>query len=142
MKKLFVEKSIGINAPASKVWEALTNPDLTKEWIKQFWPDFGILESDWNLGSPVLWKDSNGKIDIQGKVIAVVPYKMLRFSFKADTPLQEEITYRLEEQDGHTLLTISQGDFGNTPEHEECYPGAVAGWDMNLPKIKELAEKL
>ena len=50
MGKLFVEKAIEIHAPASKVWDVLTNPALTREWIKEWWPDLVILESDWNGG--------------------------------------------------------------------------------------------
>lgn len=122
----------------------LTNPDLTKEWIKEFWPDFGILESDWKSGSPMLWKVADGKIGAEGEVSAVKPYTVLRFSFRVNDPntsKQEDLTYRLEERDGHTGLSISMGDFGDTPEHELCYPGAAEGWDKALPKIKELAEK-
>ena len=60
MEKLFVEKTVDINAPASEVWEVLTNPVLSKEWIKEWWPDFEILESEWKEGSPVIWKIKNG----------------------------------------------------------------------------------
>jgi uncharacterized protein YndB with AHSA1/START domain len=56
MPKVFVEKSIEINAPASKVWEALTKREQTDTWAVEFssgGPQFHI-ESDWKLGSPVL----------------------------------------------------------------------------------------
>jgi uncharacterized protein YndB with AHSA1/START domain len=144
MRKLFVEKSIEINAPASRVWEVLTNPDLTKAWIKQWWPDLRILESDWKSGSPMLWRLADGIIGAEGTVSMVEPYTMLRFSFKVNDPTtskQEDLTYRLEERDGQTKLSVSVGDFGDTLEHELCYPGAVEAWNRSLPKIKELAEK-
>lgn len=143
MPKLFVQKSIEINASASKIWEVLTNSVMAKKWIKEFWTDFGSFESDWKLGSPVLWKVSNGKIGAEGNVSIAEPYTMLQFSFKVnDTPVfkQEDLNYKIEDLDGRSVLVVSMGDFGDTLEHEMCYSGAVESWDKALPKIKELAE--
>ena len=141
MPKIFVDKSIEINAPASKVWEVLTNPKLTKEWIKLWWPDIMVLESDWKLGSPVLWKVS-GKIGATGIVMLVDPSRMLSFSFKVNgSSKQENIVYRLEGQKASCTLSISVGDFGDTQEHRLCYSGADEAWNQSLPKIKQLAEK-
>jgi uncharacterized protein YndB with AHSA1/START domain len=36
MPKLFVEKTLEINAPASTVWDVLTNPEQTSEWAPEF----------------------------------------------------------------------------------------------------------
>ena len=36
MPKLFVEKTIEINAPASVVWDVLTNLEHTSEWAPEF----------------------------------------------------------------------------------------------------------
>lgn len=144
MAKLFVEKAIEIHAPAFKVWEVMTNPTITREWIREWWPDLVTLESDWKAGSPMLWKLPDGIIGAEGTISVVEPYTTLRFSFKANDPTstkREELTYSLEERDGHTKLSVSVGDFGDTPEHELCYPGAVEAWNRSLPKIKELAEK-
>jgi uncharacterized protein YndB with AHSA1/START domain len=146
MKKLFVEKSVDINAPASEVWEVLTNPVLSKEWIKEWWPDFEILKSDWKEGSPVIWKVKNGLTAAQGKVTTVQPPTNLQFDFQVNDPSNprqpESVIYQLNEQDGHTRLFVSVGDFGDTPEHEQCYPGAEQSWDKSLPKIKALAENI
>ena len=137
MIQLIVEKSIEINAPASKVWAALTKPDLSKQWIEQFWPGFGVLESDWQQGSPMRWRNASGEIDTEGKILAIEPGKLLRYSF---TMPEDIVTLKLDEQNGQTVLSVIHGDFTDKPDGEECYLGAVAGWDMNLPKIKELAE--
>lgn len=146
MKELFVEKTVDINAPASEVWEVMTNPVLTKEWIKEWWPDFEILESDWKEGSPVIWKMKNGIIGAKGKVIKVQPPTNLEFSFQVNDPSrpshQEAVIYKLNEQEGHTSLKVSVGDFGDTPEHEQCYAGAEESWNKSLIKIKELAENI
>lgn len=146
MQKLFVEKTVDINAPASEVWEVLTNPVLSKEWIKEWWPDFEILESDWKEGSPVIWKINNGLLGAKGKVTNAQPPTNLEFSFQINDPSRpphkETVIYKLKEQGGHTRLVVTVGDFGDTPEHELCYPGAEDSWDKSLPKIKDLAENI
>jgi len=146
MQKLYVEKSVDISAPASEVWEVLTNPVLSKEWIKEWWPDFEILESDWKEGSPVIWKINNSITGAKGKVTKAQPPTNLEFSFQVNDPSrpphQETVIYKLNEQEGHTKLVVTVGDFGDTPEHELCYPGAEDSWNKSLPKIKDLAENI
>lgn len=54
MSKLFVDISIEINAPVSKVWDVLTNHEFTSEWASEFSGGSPLrIESDWELGSPV-----------------------------------------------------------------------------------------
>jgi uncharacterized protein YndB with AHSA1/START domain len=138
MKELTIEKSVEINAPAAKVWEVLVNPALSRQWIEQFWPGFGTLESNWKTGSVMRWKTTDGEIDLEGQVLAIEPERMLRYSF---TMPEDVVTFTLEEQNGQTVLSVTHGDFSKKPDAEECYAGALAGWAMNLPKIKELAEQ-
>src|SRR3989442_10722803 len=60
-RKIFVPKSLiakastSIAAPAAKVWDALVNPQMIKQYI------FGAtVVSDWREGGPNTWK-SRGK---------------------------------------------------------------------------------
>ena len=92
----------------------------------------------------MLWKLADGTAGAEGNVSAVEPPRLLRYSFKANDPKrskQENLTFRLDEFDGRSKLSVSVGDFGDTPEHEACYPGAVEAWDRSLPRIKDLAER-
>ena len=53
MEPVIVKSIITINAPASKVWNALVNPEQTKKYM------FGCeTVSDWQPGSSLLWKGS------------------------------------------------------------------------------------
>ena len=148
MEKLFVEKSIKINAPASRVWDALTRPEFTDQWALEFsgGAEFHI-ESDWKLGSPVLWKGQDGSVIVQGNVTALELNKFLRFTVfdvrGEKPPVTEEdgITYELTEQNGKTLLQLSQGDFSVMAEGEKYHRLSAEVWDRVLPKVKELAEK-
>jgi uncharacterized protein YndB with AHSA1/START domain len=148
MPKLFVDRTIEINAPASKVWEVLTMPGQTAQWAPEFagGAEFHI-ESDWKHGSPVLWKDQNGNVIVEGNVTAVDPNKFLRFTVfdvrGERPPVTEEdgITFELTEQSGKTTLRLLQGDFSGMPEGEKYHRLSAEVWDRVLPKIKALAEK-
>jgi uncharacterized protein YndB with AHSA1/START domain len=146
MKKLFIEKSIEISAPASKVWDVLTKQSYSDKWVNEFSPNMQ-LESDWKLGSPVLWKELDGKVVVEGNVTKIDPKKFLRFTvFDVEigrTPVTEDdgMTFELREHQGKTKLLISHGDFAVLPEMQKYYDMTLDAWNKILPKIKELAEK-
>jgi uncharacterized protein YndB with AHSA1/START domain len=148
MPKLFVEKTIEINAPITKVWDVLTSPEYTSEWATEFsgGAEFHI-ESDWKPGSRVLWKDQVGNVIVEGYVTAVEPNTFLRFTVfdvrGEKPPVTEEdgITYKLTEHSGKTTLQLLQGDFSVMPEGEKYHRLSSEVWDRVLPKVKALAEK-
>ena len=148
MPKLFVDKSIEINSPVSKVWEVLTVSEYTAEWV----PDFNggapfHIESDWQLGSPVFWKDQDGKTIVEGNVTALESGKLLRFtvfdvhSERPPVTAEDGITYQFSEKEGKTTLHVSQGDFSSMPEGEKFRDMSAEIWGHVLPKVKGLAER-
>jgi uncharacterized protein YndB with AHSA1/START domain len=148
MKKLFVEKTIEINAPRSKVWDALTKREYTDQWALEFssgGPQFHI-ESDWKLGSPVLWKGQDDKVIVEGNVTALEPEELLRFTVfdvRMENPSVTEedgITYKLSQKNGKTALHIRQGDFSALDDGEKYRDMSAQVWDRVLPKVKKLAE--
>jgi uncharacterized protein YndB with AHSA1/START domain len=148
MEKLFVNKTIEIDAPATNVWDALTRREYTDQWALEFsgGSEFHI-ESDWKLGSPVLWTGQDGSVIVQGNVTALEPQKFLRFTVfdvrgeKPPVTDEDGITYELTEQNGKTLLRISQGDFSAMAEGVKYRNLSAEIWDRVLPKVKALAEK-
>ncbi len=84
---------------------------------------------------------------VQGNVTALEPEKFLRFTVfdvrGEKPPVTEEdgITYELTEQDGKTLLKISQGDFSTMAEGEKYRDLSTEIWDRVLLKVKGLAEE-
>ncbi len=148
MPKLFVEKTIEINAPASKVWDVLTRREQTGEWAPEFSGGAQFhIDSDWNLGSPVLWKGQDGNVIVEGEVTALEPNTFLRFTVfdvrweKPPVTEEDGITYELTEQSGKTTLRLLQGDFSVMAEGEKYHRLSAEVWDRVLPKVKELAEK-
>lgn len=147
MPKLFVEKSIEINAPASRVWNVLTDAGHTAEWASEFSGGSPFrIESDWKLNSPVFWKGPDGKVVVEGTVTVLKPGKFLRFTVfdvrSERPPVTEEdgITYQLSEEDGKTTLHLLQGDFSAMPEGEKYRDMSAQVWARVLPKVKKLAE--
>jgi len=148
MSKLFVDKTIEINAPAQKVWKVLTEPEYIDQWVVEFagGAEFHI-ESEWELESPVLWKDHDGNVIVEGNVTAFRPNEFLRFTV-FDTsgerpPVTEEdgITYNIKQQNNKTTLRVLQGDFSTMPEGEKFQQMTAQVWGRVLPKVKKLAEE-
>ena len=148
MSKLFVDKSAEINAPISRVWTVLTDRNFTSQWAPEFSGGSPFhIESGWRLGSPVLWKDAEGKTIVQGNVTALEAPRFLRFTVfdvrSEKPPVTEEdgITYELSEKAGKTTLHILQGDFAAMPDGQKFRDMSAEIWDRVLAKLKELAEK-
>jgi uncharacterized protein YndB with AHSA1/START domain len=138
---LIAKSQITINAKASRVWEALTKPELIKQYL------FGTeATSDWKVGSPVTYKGVwEGKAyEDKGVILEFVPEKKLvstywsGFSGKPDVPENyQKVSYELMEKDGQTTLSIMQ-DNNPSPESAEH---SANNWKMVLGKMKELLEK-
>jgi uncharacterized protein YndB with AHSA1/START domain len=146
-KPLIVENSITINAPASKVWDALVNPQQTKKYM------FNCEAiSDWNVGSPLLWKmihEGKEFVAVKGTVTEIRPMEFLAYttidpnSGIADVPENYlTVTYSLRNQDGRTVLTVTQGDYSKVGDGEKRYHDTVdgGGWTPILVEIKKLVE--
>lgn len=150
MKKLFVDKSIEINTPAEKVWEILTMPEYTTYWASEFssgGPQFR-LESEWKLGSPVLWKAQDGTVIVEGAVTSIEKNKLLRFTVfdvrseeRPKVTDEDGITFQLIGNSSKTTLHILQGDFSVMKDGEKYRDLSAEIWDKVLPIVKELAEK-
>ena len=126
----------------------LTKRESTREWAPVFAGGADLyIESVWELGSPVLWKDQDGNVIVEGTVTALQPTTMLRFTVfdvrSAKPPVTEEdgITYELREQDGWTTLRLLQGDFSRMTDAENSHRLSAEIWDRVLPTIKALAEQ-
>ena len=148
ISNLIVKNTITINAPASKVWDALVNPEKTKVYM------FGCeTVSDWKAGSALLWRGSyEGKemVFVRGFVLAIQPNKFLKYTVidpNAQYPHTPEnhlnVTYELVEEKGETTLTVSQDGFENAAEGEKRYKDVSNngdGWTPILIQIKKLVE--
>jgi uncharacterized protein YndB with AHSA1/START domain len=140
MTGLVALAEIDIAAPASAVWEALTDPERIKQYFLG-----ATVETDWRPGSPITWSgEYNGQpYQDKGTVIEVQPEHLLiltHFSPMTGQPDLPEnyhtITYRLAERDDKTNLSLSQDNNGSEDEVEH----SRATWQSMLEAIKTLVE--
>ena len=131
---------ITINAPADKVWQALTDPGMIKKYM------FGTtVISDWKEGNKIIWKGEwEGKqYEDKGKILLFEPKKSLQYSHFSplsglpDSPENYHIvTIDLEEKDKQTIVTLTQNNNADekTKDHSE------KNWKMMLASLKKLLE--
>jgi uncharacterized protein YndB with AHSA1/START domain len=141
MANLSLNTSIEINAPATKVWEALTNPAIVKQYF------FGTnVKTDWKKGSPIIWEGEwDGKTyRDKGEILDIDPGKFVRYNYWSTMSGTEDIpenyadiTYTLTEKNGVTKLDITQGNI----KSEESKEHSEQNWQSVFGKMKEMVEK-
>lgn len=139
MDKNFITKSIEIKAPVAKVWKVFTDPLLTRQMG-------GEYVSDWKVGSSFGWKALDGKMYTNGKIIEIIPEKLLKhnnYSLK-DTKQTDStisvLTYEFREKNKSTVI-YAREDF-TTPIDDFAYSRVSDGWNEALADVKEVAERL
>lgn len=138
---LIAKASTTISAPASAVWDALTNPTLIKQYF------FGTdAVSDWKEGSPLEFKGEwNGKQYIdKGVILKSEPAKLFQYTYLSsfsglpDVPEHyANITYELFEDNGETTLNVKQENVAN----EDVRKHSEENWELVLKNLKNLLEK-
>ena len=128
-----------IGAPAERVWEGLTNGELTKHYV------FGTkFEGDLTPGAPYAFVGDGGFRAVDGRIVESLPGKRLVLTWSAhwdeavgaDRP--SRVRYELAPSGaGATKLSVVHDDFdGETA----TYKGSVEGWPAILSSLKTLLE--
>ncbi len=130
-----------IHSPAEKVWQALTDPTLVKQWL------FGTeMIADWKVGGQIRYKGVwEGKAyEDKGTVLELVPDQKLvstywsGFSGLPDVPENyQTVVYELFPEGTSTRLIITQE--GN--KTEESAKHSEGNWNQVLASMKQLLEK-
>jgi uncharacterized protein YndB with AHSA1/START domain len=139
-KKLIAWASMTFNAPNSKVWDALVNPDAIKQYM------FGTnVISDWREGSPIIWKGEwQGKsYEDKGVILQFKPGQKLQYSHfspLSGVPDRPEnyhtVTIELSAQGNQTLVSLAQNN--NATEEERAH--SEDNWGMMLAALKKFLE--
>lgn len=139
-KNFTASTKIEINAPAEKVWEALTTPEMVKQYL------FGTnVKSDWIEGSDITYSGEwEGKsYEDKGKILKVEKNKKFYSTYWSamsgteDKPENyDEVKYDLEENNGKTTLTLTQSN----DRSQESVDHSIKNWEMVLGKMKEIIE--
>jgi uncharacterized protein YndB with AHSA1/START domain len=136
-KQHVVKKQITIKADRSKVWEALTNPEITKRYFF----NCEVL-SDWKAGSPITFKGRMFlvmKIEMTGTIVDIERGKLLKYTLKNKKGGVSTVTDQLTYAKGETTVSVTD-DVGKADGVEKRYKRSVKGWDKILKGLKEVVE--
>ena len=129
-----------IHAPIARVWAALTDPAMIKQYL------FGVdVVSDWREGSAIVWKGTyEGRAyEDKGTILKLEPERVLQYTHFSPLTGQPDlpehyhtVTVELSSQDGGTAITLSQD---NNPD-EQTREHTAAFWQEMLERLKTLLE--
>ena len=139
-----IHKTIQINAPASKVWDALTTPALMPRWMM---PDSPIeISTNWQVGSPFTIRGNLHGINFEnrGTVLQFEREKTLQYSHLSssshlpDVPASYSIlTFALSPAENQTALTLTVDNFPT----EIIYKHLAFYWNSTLEILRQVIEK-
>jgi uncharacterized protein YndB with AHSA1/START domain len=140
-KKLVALQSVAIDASPAKVWDALVNPAMIRQYM------FGTNAiSDWKEGSPILFKGEwQGRTyEDKGVILRLEPERMFEYTHFSplsglpDAPENyHTVTIELSSLGKQTLLSLSQD---NNPS-EQAREHSEKNWGMMLAGLKKLLEE-
>lgn len=140
-----IKNKVVIKAAKSKVWDLLTNPKWTPEYMYTC-----AIETDFEVGNPILWRGIHDDVVyVSGELLAYDAGDSMTYSVidpNAEYAQTKEnhliVNYEIEERDGKTNLAVTQSGYETVAQGQERYDEAIAGggWSGILEKIKEMAE--
>ena len=141
-EKLTVKTTVSINAPAEKVWKAITTPSLIKKYLMGT-----TVTSSWKEGSTIEYEgEYNGKkYHDKGVIKKIEKGRLLQSTYwssaggKGDNPENYNlVTYKLDEKEGQekTIVTLTQDNVLSEQEKEHV----TGNWKTVLKKLKKVAE--
>ncbi|HET6989959.1 MAG TPA: SRPBCC domain-containing protein [Bacteroidia bacterium] len=138
-----ISKSITINAPASKVWHALTDPDSINEWLAE--NEIKVI-SEWKTGSPISFSGTWHGIEYndKGTILKFETEKVFQYSYwncfsnLSDSPENYYvIEFTLTPDGNQTRLTLTCSNIVT----EAIYTHLNFYWTVTLDVIRKLIEK-
>ena len=140
-KGLIAKASISINTPVDIVWDALTNPELIRQYM------FGTnVISDWKEGSPIIWKGEweGNKYEDKGVILKLEPGLLIQYSHFSTLSGQQDlpenyhtVTIELSGKGKQTFVSLLQDNNAT----EEAREHSEKNWKIMLDGLKKLLEK-
>lgn len=138
---VIAKAEIDIDAPAEKVWKALTDADVIERYF------FGSrVETDWRPGSEIKWKGEwQGRAyEDKGRVLEVEPNRLLKlthFSPLSGVPDRPEnyhtLVFTLAGRGDSTHVSLTQDNNKDETEAEH----STQNWRAMLGGLKKIVEE-
>jgi uncharacterized protein YndB with AHSA1/START domain len=132
--------------PPEKVWRALTEPHLIREWLMD--NDFELHDFQLMAGHKFSLRTKpqkrwSGVIDCE--VVTIEPIKQLTYTWnssgeEAADGLKTIVTFTLTAIPAGTRLQVAQAGF--RPDQMQNYQGARSGWQRFLAALEQLITRL
>jgi uncharacterized protein YndB with AHSA1/START domain len=132
--------SLDIRAPLSSVWDAITKPEIVKQYF------FGTnLVTDWKVGSPLFFRGEwQGKAyEDRGTVLSFAPMASLSYNYWSsfsgleDKPeLRQIIRFDLDAIVDEVRITIHQSNVDSQARADH----SATNWRSVLEALKQLLE--
>lgn len=134
--------TVDVNAPIGAVWDAITKPELIKQYMHG-----ANTQTDWVVGSRVTWSGEwNGKAyEDKGVVLVNEPIKKLSYTHWSPMGGSEDepenyhtVTIELDDKNGSTTLTLTQS---NNATQEAADSMAKNAWQPMMQELKKIVEQ-
>jgi uncharacterized protein YndB with AHSA1/START domain len=130
--------------PISKVWSALTDPDQAPAWWgpRGFHAPRESIDADLEIGgfyrACMIQSNTGQEHWWSGVHTDIEPPNLLVFTHAWDKPdgtrgFETEVTFQLEEIDGGTRMTFTQGPFDTLDNRD----GSGVGWRESFDRLAE-----
>ncbi len=129
-----------INAPIEKVWHALTDPAMIKQYF------FGSdVNSDWKVGSPITWSGvwNDKPYEDKGTILKIDAPRYLEYDHyspltgEPDVPENyHTLAFTLTEQGAGTLIALTQDNNKSAEERDH----SQQMWESMLVGVKNVVE--
>jgi uncharacterized protein YndB with AHSA1/START domain/DNA-binding transcriptional ArsR family regulator len=117
---------VSIRARPERVWQALTDPSLTQQYLFRT-----AVASSWVPGEPIAYRDPDGRVVIEGRLLEVEPPRRLvtTWAVRARPRLAQDrparVTWEIVAAGEGSRLTLSHVVFN--PAAAGCRPRSTAG---------------
>ncbi len=127
-----------IRAPAERIWQALTMPEFTRRYFHGT-----AIDSDFEVGSPVAYRNADDSVAVTGEVLESSPPNRLVITwrplynpqFAAEPP--SRVTFEIEALEGVCRLQITHDRFAIG---SGVYEQVRGGWSAIICSLKSLLE--
>jgi uncharacterized protein YndB with AHSA1/START domain len=136
MPEQAIFQDVYILASPGALWNALTDPEVTQ----RYWGDTRI-ESDWRVGSKILYRrggavtDEQTILEIAPPTVLVHTFKPLFGEFAHETP--SRVAIRISASGPVCRLELTHDGF---PPGSRVLPACRVGWPRILSSLKTLLE--